>query len=100
MIKMANKLNLFFSRTNRQHLLQPAAATFAVNTPALLRAFVETGDERCPLAGIWSRLPLSDQPLSDQPADEPHLAQPAIRWTLLPWRAFHSAPINRRYSIV
>ena len=40
---------------------------------SLTRSFVETGDERCPLAGIWSRLPEMDAAVDD----EPGLAQPA-----------------------
>jgi len=50
---------------------------------SLHRAFVETGDERCPIAGIWSRIPAGDQTL-----DEPEIARPVMR-TLLPWRASH-----------
>jgi hypothetical protein len=46
----------------------------------LTRTFVETGDERCPIAGIWSRLE------SDATADEAELCWPAMR-RLLRWRA-------------
>jgi hypothetical protein len=46
----------------------------------LTRTFVETGDERCPIAGIWSRLE------SDATADEAELRWPAMR-RLLRWRA-------------
>ena len=62
---------------------------------SLTRAFVETGDERCPLAGIWSRLPEMDAAVDDDPG----LARP-VRGVFLfgarPWRAlrfdviFHS----------
>jgi len=58
------------------------------NRICLTRAFVETGDERCPLAGIWSRLPEMDSAVDDEPV----LAQPAwgvILSRVLPWRAFH-----------
>ena len=34
---------------------------------SLTRNFVETGDERCPLAGIWSRLPELDAAVDDEP---------------------------------
>ena len=47
----------------------------------LARTFVETGDERCPIAGIWSRLE------QDATADDGELPRPAM-WRLLPWRAF------------
>jgi len=55
---------------------------------SLIRSFVETGDERCPLAGIWSRLSEMDS-LAD---DEPGLARP-VRGVFLfgapAWRAFY-----------
>ena len=51
----------------------------------LTRTFVETGDERCPIAGIWSRLE------SDATADDSELARPAPR-RLLPGRAFLFGP--------
>lgn len=47
----------------------------------LTRTFVETGDERCPIAGIWSRLE------DDATADDSELARPAQRRLLL-GRAF------------
>jgi len=53
---------------------------------SLTRAFVETGDERCPLAGVWSRLPEMDAALDD----EPGLTWPArgvFLFGALPWRA-------------
>jgi hypothetical protein len=56
------------------------------NRLSLTRAFVETGDERCPLAGTWSRLPELDAALDD----EPGLTRPARGVFLLgalPWRA-------------
>jgi len=54
----------------------------------LTRTFIETGDERCPLAGIWSQLPEMNTALDD----EPGLPRPA--WGVLldgvfPWRAFY-----------
>jgi hypothetical protein len=51
----------------------------------LTRTFVETGDERCPIAGIWSRLE------SDAAADDSELTRPAA-WRLLRWRAFFFRP--------
>jgi hypothetical protein len=61
--------------------------------PAVLtRTFVETGDERCPIAGIWSRIEC------DPIADDPQLAQPAMR-RLLSWRAFHTLLTVPRYSL-
>jgi len=53
---------------------------------SLTRAFVETGDERCPLAGIWSRLPEMDAAADD----EPGLTWPVrgmLLFGALPWRA-------------
>jgi hypothetical protein len=45
----------------------------------LTRTFVETGDERCPLGGIWSRLPEMDATIDD----EPGLTRPAWERFLL-----------------
>ena len=50
----------------------------------LTRTFVETGDERCPIAGIWSRLE------NDATADDSELTRPAA-WRFLSWRAFSFA---------
>ena len=53
---------------------------------SLTRSFVETGDERCPLAGIWSRLPEMDAAADD----EPGLTWPVrgmLLFGALPWRA-------------
>ena len=49
------------------------------------RTFVETGDERCPIAGIWSRLE------NDATADDGELTRPAS-WRLLQRRAFSFGP--------
>ena len=51
----------------------------------LVRTFVETGDERCPIAGIWSRLE------NDATVDEGELTRPVV-WRLLLWRAFLFGP--------
>ena len=70
------------------HLLQPfrrpahAVPAVPVKAPSLrlVRRFVETGDERCPVAGIWSRLQ------TDNAApDEAELTQPAPWRLLLGW---------------
>ena len=53
---------------------------------SLTRSFVETGDERCPLAGIWSRLPEMDAATDD----EPGLTRPTrgvFLFGTLPWWA-------------
>lgn len=50
----------------------------------LVRSFVETGDERCPIAGIWSRIVETDAT-----PDDPEIPWPAMR-RLLPWRAASS----------
>ena len=60
--------------------------------PNLTRSFVETGDERCPLAGIWSSLP----GLNDSLSEEGEIALPAMR-KLLPWRALHSPLTSLSY---
>jgi hypothetical protein len=49
----------------------------------LTRVFVQTGDERCPIAGIWLSL-TETGPVSD----EPSLIRPVLEY-LLPWRAHH-----------
>ena len=51
----------------------------------LTRTFVETGDERCPIAGIWSPLE------NDATDDDGELARPAMG-RLLRWRAFSFRP--------
>ena len=61
--------NFFKSfKTDSQRAVLPNA-----NRISLTRSFVETGDERCPLAGIWSRLPEMDATVDDDPG----LAWPA-----------------------
>ena len=58
----------------------------------LVRRFVETGDERCPLAGIW----MSVSAKADS-ADEAESIWPAMR-RLFSWRAFHRPLIIASYS--
>ncbi|MGA8940910.1 MAG: hypothetical protein WB439_17230 [Acidobacteriaceae bacterium] len=65
-------------------LTRPTAAANASTNFALTRHFVLTGDERCPIAGIWSRIDTTAQP--DQ-LDEPSLTRPAMAAAL--WRAIH-----------
>lgn len=50
----------------------------------LTRTFVETGDERCPIAGIWSRLE------NDATNDEAELGW-LVMGGLLLWRAFSAS---------
>ncbi len=54
---------------------------------SLTRHFVLTGDERCPIAGIWSRLDTTP-PTAPQTTDDPSLSRPAMGALL--WRAIHS----------
>ena len=61
-------------------------------TPAITRMFVETGDERCPIAGIWSRFTEADPTL-----DEPERTRPVMR-IFLPWRASYPLFKIVRYS--
>ncbi len=77
------------------NLTRPRAAAKAP-TPstafALTRHFVLTGDERCPIAGIWSRLNSNAQP---DPTDEPSLTRLAMGTPL--WRAIHLFFTSLRY---
>ena len=73
---MKNMINRWVRPAEHQPMLPPFSRM------NLTRTFVETGDERCPIAGIWSRLE------SDATADEGELARPAM-WKLLRWRAFY-----------
>ncbi len=66
----------------------PASATARVH---LERVFVETGDERCPIAGLW--LKIADPGLI---VDEPPSTMPAM--DILSWRAFHPLPTSFCYS--
>jgi len=66
------------------------------NRIILMRSFVETGDERYPLAGIWSRLPEIDATAED----EPGLAKPVrgvflLRALLWGPKVFVSSPIHK-----
>ena len=77
-------MNTFFKTEMRQAVPQNTQRL------SLTRAFVETGDERCPLkyCGIWSRLPELDAALDDDPG----LTRPArgvFLFGALPWRAIH-----------
>jgi len=80
-------------------IFMPTRRTNASKTPAtnpvrLTRTFVETGDERCPIAGIWSTLPGFDAT-----TDEPELPRPVLR--ILPARrAIHRFFIHSFYTAV
>jgi len=80
--------SLFRRKPESSKVVRPSA-----NSIRLTRTFVETGDERCPIAGIWSRL--AD---SNTLTDDPEIAMPAMRKLLL-WRAFHPLMTTFRYSI-
>ena len=71
---------------------KPQTNTAVRRTPEITRTFVETGDERCPIAGIWSRISTPDTS-----PDEPEIARAAMR-RLLPWRASHLLFKEIRYS--
>ena len=88
MMSLQNTMNRLLSSS--MCCKQPPRAAHA---PEITRTFVETGDERCPIAGIWSHLAASEATL-----DEPEIAPPVMR-TLLPWRASHRLFNNIRYSI-
>lgn len=78
MVLSKKLLNIkLFPRTRSQ------AIANAASTNGLTRRFVLTGDERCPIAGIWSRL---DTTQTDA-TDDPSLTQPAMG--IAPWRPIH-----------
>jgi len=64
----------------------------ASNPVRLTRTFVETGDERCPIAGIWSTLPGFDATTED-----PELPRPVL-WMLPARRAIHRLFIPNLYT--
>lgn len=81
-------LNTILRRRNEEQTVQTPNS----NRLTLTRIFVETGDERCPLAGIWSRLPELEAAIDSAIEDDPGLSWPALRRLLaelLPRRAFH-----------
>lgn len=84
-------MKAIFSPTRRRPDFHPAVGSNADRRFSLVRTFVETGDERCPIAGTWSRLVDSD-PASD----DSELSRHAER-SLFPWRAFslhaYAAPL-------
>ena len=87
MMSLQNTMNRLLSSSMRRKQ-QPRAA----RAPEITRTFVETGDERCPIAGIWSRIGTTDPAF-----DEPERALPVMR-TLFPWRASHTLFKLIRYS--
>ncbi len=77
-----------FSGTHQQATASTIERNAAIT---LTRRFVLTGDERCPIAGIWSRL---DAGIPDF-TDEPSLTRPAMGMLL--WRAIHLLFTKLRY---
>jgi high affinity Mn2+ porin len=58
--------------------------------PELIQRWVETADERCPLACAWFALPVPDSALDD----EPNLIRPAFFWLLRKAGCLHSIHIH------
>ena len=82
-------LNMQLTRTTAL----ASAGTRPAQRPVLLtRTFVATGDERCPIAGIWSPIEC------DSISDDPQLTRPVMR-SLSVWRAFHTPLTIPRYSL-
>jgi hypothetical protein len=81
---MALNLKIF----NFKHPQEAANPTPSTGL-ALTRHFVLTGDERCPIAGIWSHLSTGPNAHNPQPSqsDDPSLPQPATETPL--WRPIH-----------
>lgn len=77
---------------NHTHKQAAADVSNDTTTFALTRHFVLTGDERCPIAGIWSRLDTTTPAAS---IDEPSLTKPAMGMLL--WRAIHLLFTSLRY---
>ena len=74
---------------------RPVANATPSNGFALTRHFVLTGDERCPIAGIWSRLDSDATNAQPDQSDDPSLTLPAIGALL--WRAIHRLFIPLHY---
>jgi hypothetical protein len=91
-------LNLKHLNLKVLNLTRPrAAANAATNSTglALTRHFVLTGDERCPIAGIWSRLDPDATNAQPDQTDDPSLTRPAMGAPL--WRAIHLLFTSFRY---
>ena len=84
-------MNMLFKLTTLRPIVKNADQPTSQQV-YLTRTFVETGHERCPITGIWSRLD------SGSVADDPGLALPVMRRLLL-WRAFHTLLTIRSYSL-
>lgn len=67
--------------------MRPAENSRRKNRPQLVRTYVETGDPRCPLAGIWMQL---DE--SGTVGDEPELHRPILGALLSGWAMFCRLP--------
>jgi hypothetical protein len=76
-------MKVFHPSVNHKAQHAVAASVVSIRPLRLTRTFVETGDERCPIAGIWMRLTEAEPPI-----DEPESTRPAMRRLLL-WRAIH-----------
>ena len=74
-------MNNIMTRTERPGDLGAIIPRFS--RMSVTRTLVETGDERCPIAGIWSRLE------ADVTADDAELTRRAM-WMLFLWRALSS----------
>ena len=85
-------MNLTLQLFSRSTSLSAARTRPAEQPFRLTRTFVETGDERCPIAGIWSRIEC------DSISDDPQLTRPVMR-SLSVWRAFHTLLTIPRYSL-
>lgn len=86
-------MKALFSPLRRRPDFHPAVAAKTDRRYSLVRTFVETGDERCPIAGIWSRLPEGDAA-----GDDPELARPAVR-DLLAWRASFLRDLHPAFQV-
>jgi hypothetical protein len=93
MVLSRKPLNLKALNRPRQRTAANAATSAA--SFALTRHFVLTGDERCPIAGIWSRLDSNATSAQPDRADDPSLTRPAMGTPL--WRAIHLFFTSLRY---
>ncbi|MGD0444313.1 MAG: carbohydrate porin [Edaphobacter sp.] len=69
---------------------QPKRIAAGRSRPELIQRWVETADERCPLACVWFALRETATGLDD----EPNLTQPAFFWALLKAGCLHSIHIH------
>ncbi len=69
---MLSPFKKLLCRTKQPHLVAPPQPV------ALHRRWVETADERCPIACVWFALPTDTADSEETPCDLPHLAQPVF----------------------